>query len=87
MTLDPLISFSTKFSGARSNGTRFRSSRLNSSSISDGHEISQHISKIKKKKEEEVKSPLVRVNEILFYRTRVYLSIDSFQKTHPNLSY
>lgn len=70
MTLDPLISFSTKFSGARSNGTRFRSSRLNSSSISDGHEISQHISKIKKK-EEEVKSPLVRVNEILFYRTRV----------------
>lgn len=71
MTLDPLISFSTKFSGARSNGTRFRSSRLNSSSISDGHEISQHISKIKKKEEEEVKSPLVRVNEILFYRTRV----------------
>lgn len=83
MTLDPLISFSTKFSGARSKGTRFRSSRLNSSSISDGHEISQHISKKKKKR-----SPLVRANEILFYKTRVsYLSTDSFQKTHPNLSY
>lgn len=65
MTLDPLISFSTKFSGARSKGTRFRSSRLNSSSISDGHEISQHISEKKKK------SPLVRANEILFYKTRV----------------
>jgi hypothetical protein len=50
VTLDPLISFSTKFSGASNNGTRFRSSRLKSSSISGGHEIGQHISpKIKEK--------------------------------------
>lgn len=34
VTLDPLISFSTKFSGASSNGTKFRSSFLKSSSIS-----------------------------------------------------
>lgn len=34
VTLDPLISFSTKFSGASSNGIKFRSSFLNSSSIS-----------------------------------------------------
>lgn len=49
VTLEPLISFSTKFSGASSNGTRFRSSRLKSSSISSGHEVSQHISPKKKK--------------------------------------
>lgn len=34
VTLDPLISFSTKFSGASSNGIKLRSSLLKSSSIS-----------------------------------------------------
>lgn len=49
VTLDPLISFSTKFSGASSNGTRFRSSRLKSSSISSRHEIK--VNMLVKKKE------------------------------------
>ena len=73
VTLDPLISFSTKFSGASSNGTRFRSSLLKSSSISSGHGISQHVNQ----KREVKKTPLVRVNKILFHEIKVpYFSVD-----------